>query len=162
MIRQIGATLEGGCACGAVRYRMLAQPIFVHCCHCTSCQRESGSAFAVNAMIEADQVELLQGELEQIDTPTESGDPQKFFRCVSCKIAVWGNYAMAVGDRLRFVRVGTLDEPGLVPPDVHIFTRSKPPWLPLPADAPAFEVYYDRDEVWPAESLKRFYALMPE
>lgn len=63
---------DGGCTCGHVRYRMTSNPIFVHCCHCTWCQRETGSAFAVNALIEADRVQLLQGTVEIIDTPSQS------------------------------------------------------------------------------------------
>lgn len=150
---------DGGCTCGAVRYRMTGAPIFVHCCHCRSCQRETGSAFAVNALIEADRVALLEGAPELVDTPSESGAGQKIFRCPHCWIAVWSNYAMAVGDRIRFVRVGTLDDPGGIAPDIHIFTRSKVPWLVLPDGVPIMDEYYDRQTVWPAESLARYDAL---
>jgi hypothetical protein len=146
--------MEGGCACRAVRYRMTTKPMFVHCCHCTWCQRESGSAFAVNALIEADRVELLQGEVEVIDTPSNSGKGQKFTRCTKCRIAVWSNYAGA-GDALRFIRVGTLDHPELVPPDIHIFTSTKQPWFRLPEGVPAVPEYYKSSEVWPRESLER-------
>ena len=150
---------DGGCTCGEVRYRMTGAPMYVHCCHCRWCQRESGSAFVVNALIEADRVELLQGAAKLVNTPSESGEGQKIFRCPRCRIALWSSYAMAVGDRIRFVRVGTLDEPGRVPPDIHIFTASKVPWLVLPPDIPAVAEYYDRKAVWPAESLRRFEAL---
>ena len=147
-------SLEGGCDCGGVRYRMTSMPIFVHCCHCRWCQRESGSAFALNAMIEADRVVLLHGKPELVDTPSNSGKGQKFHRCPSCRIALWSNYAGA-GDAINFVRVGTLDEPDRLPPDIHIFTASKQPWVILPSDVPAMEAYYDRKEHWPAESLAR-------
>jgi hypothetical protein len=147
-------SMEGGCTCGAVRFRMTTRPLFVHCCHCRWCQRETGAAFALNAMIEADRVVLLGGSPEVVNTPSESGKGQKIFRCPSCRIALWSNYAGA-GDAIRFIRVGTLDEPDRLPPDTHIFTASKQPWVALPPDTPAFEAYYDRNKVWPEESLAR-------
>jgi hypothetical protein len=152
-------SLDGGCACGAVRYRMESTPLFVHCCHCRWCQRETGSSFALNALIEADRVELLGDEPEMVLTPSASGKGQKIFRCPDCRIAVWSNYATAVGDKIRFVRVGTLDDPDSLPPDIHIFTASKQPWVVLPKKTPAVEIYYDRKKVWPEESLKRYRAL---
>ena len=150
---------DGGCTCGAVRYRMTGAPIFVHCCHCRWCQRETGSAYALNALIEADRVELLQGDVEMVNTPSESGAGQKIHRCPKCWVALWSNYAMSVGDKIRFVRVGTLDDPDSIAPDIHIFTASKVPWLALPPDIPAVAEYYDRERVWPVESLKRYNAL---
>ena len=149
---------EGGCTCRHVRYRMTSKPMFVHCCHCTWCRRETGTAFALNAMIEADRVELLGGEVEAVDTPSNSGKGQKISRCPKCRIALWSNYAGA-GDAVRFVRVGTLDEPARVPPDIHIFTSSKQPWVILPPDAPAAAEYYDLKKMWPPESLERRDAL---
>lgn len=147
-------SIEGGCTCGAVRYRITRRPMFVHCCHCRWCQRETGAAFALNAMIESDRVEVLKGSPEPVNTPSESGKGQKIIRCPSCRIALWSNYAGA-GVAIRFVRVGTLDEPDRLPPDIHIYTASKQPWVVLPPDTPAFEEYYDRDKVWPKESLAR-------
>lgn len=149
---------EGGCTCRSVRYRLTSKPLFVHCCHCRWCQRDSGTAFAMNAMIEADRVERLGDEVEVIDTPTLSGKGQKISRCSKCRIAVWSNYAGA-GPTVHFVRVGTLDEPDRLPPDIHIFTMSKQPWVALPAGVPAVEAYYDRSQLWPQESLDRFAAL---
>ena len=150
--------LEGGCTCRAVRYRMLTRPLFVHCCHCTWCQRETGTAFALNALIEADRILLLQGEVEVVLTPSLSGRGQKISRCPQCRIAVWSNYAGA-GDRVHFVRVGTLDRPALLPPDIHIYTASRQPWVVLPAVTPAVEGFYDRRSYWPPESLERAAAL---
>ena len=149
---------EGGCTCRQVRYRLRSKPLFVHCCHCRWCQRETGTAFALNAMIEADRVEVLAGEVEIVHTPSNSGKGQKISRCPNCRIAVWSNYAGA-GDAARFVRVGTLDEPDLLPPDIHIFTMSKQPWVVLPAGTPAVPEFYDREKMWPAESLARRAAL---
>jgi len=137
---------------------MATKPLFVHCCHCRWCQRESGASFALNAMIEADRVQLLQGEIEIVDTPSNSGKGQKVSRCPRCRIAVWSNYAGG-GDAIRFVRVGTLDAPDLLPPDVHIFTASKQPWVVLPPDTPAAAEYYKASELWPKESLERRAAL---
>src|ERR1700738_768951 len=145
---------EGGCPGGGGRYRMTTKPMFVHCCHCRWCQRETGASFALNALIEADRVSLLKGEVEVVDTPSNSGKGQRIARCPTCHIAVWSNYAGA-GDALRFVRVGTLDEPDRLPPDIHIFTSSKQPWVVLPADRPAVPESYDRNKYWPGESLAR-------
>lgn len=150
--------LDGGCACSAVRYRMTSKPMFVNCCHCRWCQRETGASFALNAIIEADRVVLLKGSPEAVDTPSESGEGQKIVRCPNCHVALWSNYAGA-GDALHFIRVGTLDEPDRLSPDAHIYTASKQPWVIIPADTPTFEAYYDRKEIWPEESLARRRAL---
>jgi hypothetical protein len=149
---------EGGCTCRFVRYRLSSKPMFVHCCHCRWCQRETGASFALNAMIEADRVGLLHGEIETIDTPSSSGKGQKIARCPRCYVAVWSNYAGA-GDAVRFVRVGTLDDPDRSPPDIHIFTDSKQPWVVLAPGTPAVPAYYKASEHWPAESLERRAAL---
>jgi hypothetical protein len=132
--------LDGGCTCRAIRYRLTSAPLFVHCCHCRWCQRETGASFALNAMIEADRVVVLNGEPEAVATPSNSGKGQKITRCPSCRIALWSNYAGA-GDLVRFVRVGTLDVPDRLPPDIHIFTASKQPWVVLPPGAPAVAEY---------------------
>jgi hypothetical protein len=134
---------------------MTAPPLFVHCCHCRWCQRETGSAFVLNALIEADRVEIVSGEVEIINTPSESGRGQKIHRCPDCKVALWSNYAGA-GDTVDFVRVGTLDHPDLVPPDIHIFTSSKQPWVVLPTGTPAVTEFYDFREHWPTESIDRY------
>ena len=150
--------LTGGCTCRNVRFEMLTAPLYVHCCHCSWCQRESGTAFALNAMIESDRVRLLAGEVEVVDTPSNSGRGQKIARCPQCRIALWSNYAGA-GESVRFVRVGALDTPDALPPDIHIFTASKQRWVELPADANAVSGYYKASEHWPAESLARRRAL---
>jgi hypothetical protein len=147
---------EGGCGCGAVRYRLTSEPLVVHCCHCLNCQRQTGSAFVVNVLIEADRVELLAGEPEPWDVPRGTSSKQRIWRCPGCQVAVYSRYTSA---KLRFVRAGTLDEPASVEPDVHIYTRSKVPWLTLPAGVPAFRSYYDRAQVWPSTSLERVAAL---
>jgi len=151
--------LHGGCDCRYVRYRMETPPLFVHCCHCRWCQRETGTAFALNAMIESDRVTLEGGEPELVDTPSASGKGQQIARCPKCRIAAWSHYAGA-GTAVKFVRVGTLDTPDVLPPDIHIFTASKQPWVMLPPEAPAVVEYYDRKRYWPPESLARREAML--
>ena len=150
--------LDGGCACGFVRYRLASVPMIVHCCHCHDCQRQTGSAFVLNALIESSRVEPLSGELESVSMPTDSGRPHDIYRCPRCRTAVWSDYGRR--QVLRFVRVGTLDTPASLPPDVHIYTRSKLPWIALPPGVPAFEAYYDPQKVWPAASLERRRAIL--
>jgi hypothetical protein len=158
MTADVELPLEGGCTCGEVRYAMTSAPLFVHCCHCRWCQRETGASFALNALIEADRVVLRKGDPEIVHTPSASGKGQKITRCRTCKIALWSNYAGA-GDKARFVRVGTLDDPDRLPPDIHIFTASKQPWVVLPPGIPAVPEYYDLERHWPAASLERRKAL---
>jgi len=146
--------LDGGCTCRHVRYRMTTKPMFVHCCHCRWCQRETGTAFALNALIESDRVQLQSGTVEVVNTPSNSGKGQMIARCPKCRIALWSNYGGAV-DLIRFVRVGTLDEPDRLAPDIHIFTASKQPWVVLPEGALAVAEYYKSAEIWPKESLAR-------
>jgi hypothetical protein len=150
--------LQGRCACGAVRYRLGSAPMFVHCCHCRDCQRQTGSAFVINALIEPDRISLLAGDPAPVAVPTDSGRPHEIYRCPACQTALWSDY----GGRpaLRFVRVGTLDDPTALAPDVHIYTRSKLPWVQLPEDVPTFGAYYDMKTLWPAASLERRRAIL--
>ena len=130
--------------------------MFVHCCHCLNCQRQTGSAFVINLLIEADRFELLEGDLRPVDVPRDDGSMQRIHRCPTCQVAVFSEYGRP---EVRFVRAGTLDEPGSVSPDVHIYTRSRVPWVALPDSVPAFDVYYDSKTLWPAESLERLDAV---
>jgi hypothetical protein len=147
---------EGGCACGEIRYRLTSDPMFTHCCHCLNCQRQTGSAFVVNLLIEADRMELLAGDPQPVDVPRDDGSVQRIFRCPTCQVAVYSEYGRP---EVRFVRGGTLDRPSSVTPDVHIYTRSKVGWITLPESTPAFEVYYDSKALWPAASLERLEAV---
>lgn len=147
-------TYEGGCTCRAIRYRMESAPMIVHCCHCHWCQRETGASFALNAVIEADRLTVLQGTPEMVLTPSDSGKGQNIFRCPDCHIALWSHYSGA-GDKLSFVRVGTLDEAHRLPPDIHIYTASRQPWVVIPSGAPAVKEYYDKEKYWSKESLAR-------
>jgi hypothetical protein len=152
-VSEANDNLEGGCACGAVRYRLDSAPMFVNCCHCRYCQRQTGSAFATNAVIETDRITLLAGEPQPVAVPTEAGRPHRIFRCPSCQIALWSEYGRVAA--LRFVRVGTLDDPTALQPGAHIYVSSKQPWVTLPDGVPAFAEYYDAKKLWPAESLER-------
>jgi hypothetical protein len=144
---------EGGCSCGAVRYRLKGAPLIVHCCHCLDCQKETGDGFVVNAMIETDRIALLSGAPRATSMPTASARPHDIYRCDACEIAVWSDYGRR--PYLRFVRVSTLDEPHAISPDVHIYTRSKLPWVTLPANARVYDAFYDMNEVWTEEAKGR-------
>ena len=148
---------EGGCACGAVRYRLTSDPLFVHCCHCLNCQRQTGSAFVINLLIEAGRVEVLAGDPQPVDVPRDDGSEQRIFRCPTCQVAVFSEYGRP---EVRFVRGGTLDQPSGVTPDAHIYTRSKLSWVRLPDSVPAFEAYYDTKALWPDSSLERLQAVL--
>jgi hypothetical protein len=146
--------LEGGCSCGALRYRLTASPLIVHACHCRDCQRLTGSAFVINMWIERQFVETGSAAPQSCTLAGGSGQAHEVFFCGTCGADVWSRYQAAPGDTL-FVRAGTLDNPAAVKPQVHIFTRSKLPWLELPKDVPAFAAFYNIKEVWPAESSER-------
>lgn len=151
--------MEGGCSCGAMRYRMTTPPLIVHCCHCSWCQRETGSAFVINAVIESDRL-MVDGTPDYVLTPSESGKGQEVARCPTCRVALWSHYASS-RRRSAFVRVGTLDNPAMCPPDVHIFTSSKLPWVILPEGAKIFaEFYPSADGVWSKEAKLRWRALL--
>ncbi len=150
------STRDGGCSCGAVRYRLTSEPLIVHCCHCLNCQRQTGTAFVVNLLVESDRVELLGAEPHAVEVPRDDGSTQRIFRCPDCQVAVFSQYGRP---EVYFVRGGTLDQPSTVSPDVHIYTRSKLPWVRIPEGVPAVDVYYDMRTLWPAASLERFEAL---
>ena len=151
---------EGGCTCGRVRYKVQAKPLIVHACHCRWCQRQTGGPHVINALFEAELVQLTTGEIENVLTDSPSGKGQIIARCPNCEIAVWSNYEFGgLRERVRFLRVGTLDTPDLMPPDIHIFTSSKMPWYVIPADQKAVPEYYDTDEIWSEASLSRFRTL---
>jgi hypothetical protein len=127
--------------------------MFVHCCHCLDCQRQTGSAFVINGLIETDRIRLLQGKPVPVRVPTDSGRPHDIHRCPACQVALWSDYGAR--PYLRFVRAGTLDDPTGIQPDVHIFTRSKLPWVALPSDVPAFAEFYDLKSLWPPAAQER-------
>lgn len=148
------ARSDGVCSCGRVRFRLMDEPLIVHACHCRYCQRETGSAFAVNALIESGRFELLAGEPIEVVTASASGKGQVIVRCPDCHVALWSYYAGATR-AVRFVRVGTLEDPDRWPPDIHIYTSSKQPWVVLPEGARAVAEFYDIEKVWSKESLAR-------
>jgi len=159
------ANFTGGCTCGHVRYVMKSKPLIVHGCHCRWCQRQSGAAFAVNALVESDRVEITSGEVTEIVIDSPSGTGQIIARCPRCQVAVWSNYlvfAGSAGELVRFVKVGTLDAPDQFPPDVHIYTSTKQHWVTLCPDTLAVEEYYDTRETWSQASFERLSILLRE
>ena len=149
--------LTGGCACGEVRYRLVSEPLFVNCCHCLNCQRQTGSAFVINVLIETDRVKLLAWEPVAVDVPRDDGSSQTIFRCPRCQLGLFSEYSHP---GVRFVRAGTLDDPSAVAPGAHVYTRSKLSWVTLPDDVPSFGEYYDAQALWPPSSLERRDVLM--
>jgi hypothetical protein len=150
--------MEGSCTCGAVTYKMTHSSIFTHCCHCTWCQRETGSAFALNAMIETENLQV-SGAVEEVVIPSHSGKGQTIARCPTCKVALYSHYAGA-GRLMAFVRVGTLNDLSTCPPDIHIYTSTKLAWLVLDPSVPILSEGYDRKAYWPQASLDRRLALL--
>lgn len=154
-MKKLNGICEGGCSCGFVRYKIVSDPLVVHCCHCRHCQRQTGAAFALNALFEASSVEIISGNINETIVPSPSGKGQKIARCPKCEVAIWSNYFMAgIKDKIRFIRVGTLDNPDLLPPDVHIFTTTKQPWVNLTNEKLVVEVFYEYEKVWTSENLK--------
>jgi hypothetical protein len=150
---ELNITYEGGCGCGFVRYKVVSEPLITHCCHCRLCQRQTGSAFALNALYDSNNVNVLAGTVEQIITPSPSGKGQNIARCPKCRIALWSSYFIGgIREKIRFVRVGTLDNPDAFPPNVHIFTTTKQPWINLSAEAAVFEAFYDYEQTWTHEN----------
>ena len=154
--RPVSLPYEGGCTCGQVRYRLLATPLITHGCHCSLCQRQTGTAFAINALVEAENIEVLSGDVESLKVASPSGQGQTITRCATCHVAVWSCYHRhELNERIRFLKVGTLDDPTPFPPDIHIFTSTKLPWLLLPKDVPAVAEFYRIGETWSHDSLAR-------
>lgn len=143
---------KGGCFCKAVRYELQDAPMFVNCCHCTECQNQTGSAFVINAIIETDKIKF-RGKIERYAMSPKGGSPHDIYRCKKCKVAVWSDYGRRPW--VRFVRVGTLDNPRELKPDAHIFVRSKQTWVKIPKNQPSFKIYYEMKKLWPKKSLLR-------
>ena len=144
---------SGGCTCGDIRYTILDEPIFTHACHCTLCQRYTASAFVVHSPIETKNLIVNSGSLTETPGPSGSGKGHIIKRCSNCGDQIYshfgGNEMMAV------LKTTTLDDPNRFPPQAHIFVKSKLKWLELGGTIPKFDEYYDREEVYPKESLER-------
>ena len=150
-----GSHSKGACSCGEVEFTLLQAPMFIHCCHCTWCQKETGSAFALNALIETSSINLDGGKLTRITVPTNSGKGQIIVRCSKCLSALWSHYG-AAEEKVAFLRVGTLNNSREIQPDIHIYTSSKVNWLKLGYDTPVVEEYYRRSQYWPESSINRY------
>jgi len=145
----------GRCTCGEIEYILNRHPMFVHCCHCSWCQRETGSAFALNALIESEYLSISKGVVEKVETASNSGLGQVVLRCPNCEVALWSHYG-AAKETVAFVRAGTLDNPNLCPPDIHIYTASKQRWVELGDTVAKVEAFYRKVDFWPEESIKRY------
>jgi hypothetical protein len=129
---------EGGCLCGAVRYRVKNAPFRTSVCHCRSCQRRTGSAFGVGVYFRKDDFELLRGALASY--PHRSDETGRWLRmefCPKCGSTV--TWTLELFPDGRGVAGGSFDDPGWIRIERHTWTRSKQPWVPLPTDCPAFE-----------------------
>jgi hypothetical protein len=151
--KQMSAS-QGRCSCGAVTYALAAAPLFVHACHCRDCQRHTGSAFVINAMVLSADLQVITGEIAPWPAPAAKGAKHFIHRCAQCQSAVWSSYG-GKKTAMVYLRVATLDRPEELPPSAHIFTRSKLPWVDLPKNVPAYKTWYDREKTWPPESLAR-------
>lgn len=150
---KLNNTCEGSCSCGYVRYEVRTKPLITHCCHCRYCQRQTGTAFALNALFDARKVNIINGKVDEIKTESPSGKGQNITRCPKCRIALWSNYFMGgIKEGIRFIRVGTLDNPDQFPPDVHIFTTTKQPWFKISENTPVFDEFYDYEKMWTREN----------
>ena len=145
----------GRCACGSVEFVITDEPLFVNVCHCHRCQRESGSPFACNVLIEADRLELRSGAVAPIRVPTDSGRAHDIHRCTACGAPMWSIYERL--SPIRFIRVGNFDleSRAALRPKAQIFTQSKLPWVVMPESLPAFDGFYDIKELWPQASIAR-------
>lgn len=128
--------------------------MFTHACHCTDCQRTTGSAFVIHSVLLGDDLQV-EGETKAGMLPSGSGAGCEIHFCAACGTYIWCRYLYHKVDVIA-LRVGTLDDTSQVSPQAHIFTRSKQPWLKLPEDVPAFEEALNRDAVWTAESIERY------
>lgn len=143
---------QGRCLCGEISYQIIDKPLFTHACHCTDCQKVTGSAFGLSMFILRQDFQMLSG------TPTVAHPPQQYgvaaiYACGDCGCAIYRTHSYL--DKFVFPFPGTFDDTTWVKPQAHIYTRSKQPWVQLADDEPAFEKQYKRDDVWPEASLKR-------
>jgi hypothetical protein len=131
----------GGCACGAVRYRVHGKPLLGTVCHCRFCQRRLASAFAVLATFAEDKVELLQGELAEREHRSDvSGRWLRMCFCPECGTTV--SHTAEIRPGARTIAAGTFDEPGWFTVDRHIWVRSKLPWVTVPQGVESYAQGY--------------------
>ncbi len=149
-------TRQGGCACSAVRYEISDDPLFVHACYCTDCQRRSGAAFGLTMVLVENQLRLVKGEPLSHDQVADSGKIKTQFFCPECGTMLWGRSGSRPGAVSLFP--GTLDDTSWFRPAAHIWTRSKQAWVSFADSAPAFETVYDPAVIWPKASLARLRA----
>ena len=146
-------SLTGGCICGQVKYQIIDKPLFTQACHCKDCKVLTGSSYVVNSSI-LENTLIVEGEVSSTELKAGSGASYKTYFCTKCGNYVYADYDSAVG-RLT-VRTKTLDNSEKFPPQVHIFTKDKDPWLNLSEDVICFKEMYDQKKTWPEDSLNRY------
>ena len=154
-----GPVHSGGCGCGAVRFEIAVDPIFVNNCHCGLCQKQTGSTSVVNAFFETDALTVISGETVRHLFAAGSGGEHVVVRCAACGTALWSHYPR-VGAFGLGVRVGTLDDPGAVRPDAVVWAANRMPWVTLPEGIPVFEAYYNPAEFLAPVKFARLAALV--
>jgi hypothetical protein len=128
---------EGGCICGAVRYRVSGKPAIGLVCHCRFCQRRSGSAFAVIGYFDERSVEIVKGKLALHEHRSdESGRWLRIEFCPACGTTVTHTAELRPG--MRAIAGSSFDEPDWFRIERHIWTRSKRPWVQIPPDVAVF------------------------
>ena len=145
--------LKGGCICGQVKYYITEKPLFTQACHCKDCKVLTGSSYVVNSSV-LENTLIVEGEVSSTELKAGSGASYKTYFCTKCGNYVYADYDSAVG-RLT-VRTKTLDNSEKFPPQVHIFTKDKDPWLNLSEDVICFKEMYDQKKTWPEESLNKY------
>ncbi|KAF2844681.1 hypothetical protein T440DRAFT_473197 [Plenodomus tracheiphilus IPT5] len=147
-------SITGSCLCSTVRYRLLTSPLYCYACHCADCQKSTGSAFSLYLNIEVFNIRILSDTAPiAIIREKKPGQLDRHVECPRCKAELWSNNML--GDAIADVRVGTLDFPSLMEPDVHIFIDSKLDWVVLPEGAKTTPKDYELKDFWPKSSLKR-------
>jgi hypothetical protein len=137
MPTQIQLPLAGGCQCGAVRYLISEPPLAVYVCHCTECQRQSGSAFGMSMPLRRTALALTGGELTCWSRITDSGQRVDCYFCAACGTRLF--HVPAGNPKIANLKPGTLDDTRWVRPAGHMWTRSKQCWIEIPADVFASE-----------------------
>ncbi len=129
--------LRGGCQCGAVRYEITKPPLSVYACHCTECQRQSGSAFALSMPVARDSLSVVKGTPKAWRRTHESGRVIQCLFCADCGTRLYHN--PEANPAVTIVKPGTLDDAKTLHAVGHIWTKSAQPWVQIPADSVTYE-----------------------
>jgi hypothetical protein len=133
---EMTAPYLGGCLCGAIRYRITAEPITVYACHCTDCQRRTGSALALSMLLPLAAIEVTAGEPAAYSASLPDGRVKRGRMCAGCCCRLWGEPPKRPG--IAVLQAGTLDNTSWVRPAAHVCARSAQSWFVFPADVPVY------------------------